>query len=137
MIRRPPRSTLFPYTTLFRSRSDGRSGVLPVAFLRAVFAGSNEHVRNVLRVGNIAVAEQADFRQRIKSGRVFGLYRGELETDLARLAAEARGFGPVLALNVIDHGAFRPRQERRNDDTYAFAAPCGSKRKDVFRAVVP
>src|SRR3989449_1401593 len=25
MIRRPPRSTLFPYTTLFRSRSDTRS----------------------------------------------------------------------------------------------------------------
>src|SRR2546426_7409473 len=24
MIRRPPRSTLFPYTTLFRSRHDGR-----------------------------------------------------------------------------------------------------------------
>src|SRR2546430_4868095 len=24
MIRRPPRSTLFPYTTLFRSRADGR-----------------------------------------------------------------------------------------------------------------
>src|SRR5437868_15488650 len=30
MIRRPPRSTLFPYTTLFRSRADalhGRAGV--------------------------------------------------------------------------------------------------------------
>src|SRR5687767_15588092 len=26
MIRRPPRSTLFPYTTLFRSRSRGVSG---------------------------------------------------------------------------------------------------------------
>src|SRR3712207_8673306 len=25
MIRRPPRSTLFPYTTLFRSRSSGQS----------------------------------------------------------------------------------------------------------------
>src|SRR3712207_8120998 len=25
MIRRPPRSTLFPYTTLFRSRSQGRN----------------------------------------------------------------------------------------------------------------
>src|SRR5258708_10815677 len=25
MIRRPPRSTLFPYTTLFRSRPSGRS----------------------------------------------------------------------------------------------------------------
>src|SRR3712207_8614375 len=27
MIRRPPRSTLFPYTTLFRSRSSGRYAV--------------------------------------------------------------------------------------------------------------
>src|SRR2546430_3033625 len=26
MIRRPPRSTLFPYTTLFRSRDRGRAG---------------------------------------------------------------------------------------------------------------
>src|SRR5256885_9684251 len=26
MIRRPPRSTLFPYTTLFRSRAGGRMG---------------------------------------------------------------------------------------------------------------
>src|SRR2546430_7990499 len=26
MIRRPPRSTLFPYTTLFRSRTDAGSG---------------------------------------------------------------------------------------------------------------
>src|SRR5438034_4612689 len=40
MIRRPPRSTLFPYTTLFRSPSsgpagiDGRfSGTVPVDFL--------------------------------------------------------------------------------------------------------
>src|SRR2546426_3835126 len=27
MIRRPPRSTLFPYTTLFRSRARGRGGL--------------------------------------------------------------------------------------------------------------
>src|SRR2546426_8837267 len=27
MIRRPPRSTIFPYTTLFRSRGDEGSGV--------------------------------------------------------------------------------------------------------------
>src|SRR3712207_7170799 len=32
MIRRPPRSTLFPYTTLFRSRPDPRP--LPPAALR-------------------------------------------------------------------------------------------------------
>src|SRR5258708_18178084 len=28
MIRRPPRSTLFPYTTLFRSSKFGREGVI-------------------------------------------------------------------------------------------------------------
>src|SRR5256885_12492976 len=28
MIRRPPRSTLFPYTTLFRSEADGRVGAM-------------------------------------------------------------------------------------------------------------
>src|SRR2546426_9915280 len=30
MIRRPPRSTLFPYTTLFRSLSDAKEHVSPV-----------------------------------------------------------------------------------------------------------
>src|SRR3712207_9291782 len=30
MIRRPPRSTLFPYTTLFRSRQERRQGDLHV-----------------------------------------------------------------------------------------------------------
>src|SRR5258708_11270214 len=29
MIRRPPRSTLFPYTTLFRSANDGIAGQSP------------------------------------------------------------------------------------------------------------
>src|SRR3712207_8057404 len=31
MIRRPPRSTLFPYTTLFRSGSDTQVRLLPAA----------------------------------------------------------------------------------------------------------
>src|SRR3989442_10083630 len=37
MIRRPPRSTLFPYTTLFRSRLVDR--VWPVPFSRVAGAG--------------------------------------------------------------------------------------------------
>src|SRR3712207_7782341 len=35
MIRRPPRSTLFPYTTLFRSRLGGDDGDAPGALARA------------------------------------------------------------------------------------------------------
>src|SRR2546426_7552407 len=30
MIRRPPRSTLFPYTTLFRSNHDIKNGLIPI-----------------------------------------------------------------------------------------------------------
>src|SRR2546430_7459352 len=37
MIRRPPRSTLFPYTTLFRSVGDSRQPFRPAARLRAAF----------------------------------------------------------------------------------------------------
>src|SRR2546426_2974226 len=35
MIRRPPRSTLFPYTTLFRSRRTGRASPSPPRSARA------------------------------------------------------------------------------------------------------
>src|SRR2546426_10887835 len=40
MIRRPPRSTLFPYTTLFRSRSFGA----PAIFLRQPELNDRRHV---------------------------------------------------------------------------------------------
>src|SRR5260370_5649307 len=35
MIRRPPRSTLFPYTTLFRSPRDAREGALGASCCRS------------------------------------------------------------------------------------------------------
>src|SRR6266511_5468558 len=45
MIRRPPRSTLFPYTTLFRSRPRGRrpAGLPPRARSRRWRGRSEEH----------------------------------------------------------------------------------------------
>src|SRR2546425_5571040 len=52
MIRRPPRSTLFPYTTLFRSNIDGSFGD---ADLRDV-------VREV-QEGKAGIARQADRRR--------------------------------------------------------------------------
>src|SRR3712207_7039322 len=47
MIRRPPRSTLFPYTTLFRSMYPGNFGLGPVAVL-----GRRETVTGVLTLGS-------------------------------------------------------------------------------------
>src|SRR3712207_8623937 len=52
MIRRPPRSTLFPYTTLFRSNSDRTSrlnvsgctfGIIDASSRTAIVARSEEH----------------------------------------------------------------------------------------------
>src|SRR2546422_4472217 len=37
MIRRPPRSTLFPYTTLFRSHYQGPAGVAVIAALALLY----------------------------------------------------------------------------------------------------
>src|SRR3712207_7560221 len=54
MIRRPPRSTLFPYTTLFRSRTELMRWDLAVH--RAIYrAAGNPHLEDVLiRYDNLA-----------------------------------------------------------------------------------
>src|SRR2546430_12687095 len=44
MIRRPPRSTLFPYTTLFRSVSDGQEFKLWIPPKNRFIVGHNETI---------------------------------------------------------------------------------------------
>src|SRR2546430_12742039 len=58
MIRRPPRSTLFPYTTLFRSPWAARAGVNPANVERAVEAILAE-LRGIL-AEPVTVEELAD-----------------------------------------------------------------------------
>src|SRR3712207_8641949 len=62
MIRRPPRSTLFPYTTLFRSVDHEEAQVLEhVGRLRAARAGEPGHDREVEFLAHlrlVAVASQ-------------------------------------------------------------------------------
>src|SRR3712207_9320969 len=47
MIRRPPRSTLFPYTTLFRSADVPRSPLIAPSLLSADFARLGEEAQRV------------------------------------------------------------------------------------------
>src|SRR3712207_9197210 len=54
MIRRPPRSTLFPYTTLFRSRAGGAEGDRPA---RAP-ARDRSHPRDDLDAGRRTGADR-------------------------------------------------------------------------------
>src|SRR5256885_17122918 len=62
MIRRPPRSTLFPYTTLFRSVAAADGGVLPVAGAVVGHDG----------VGVVAAAVEEDADQRLVVVRLEG-----------------------------------------------------------------
>src|SRR5690348_17789006 len=59
MIRRPPRSTLFPYTTLFRSRTEPGTGarghLFHVALTIATRIGQ-EHSREARRADQVGVA---------------------------------------------------------------------------------
>src|SRR2546430_8712418 len=60
MIRRPPRSTLFPYTTLFRSLLDGVMGVTFASVLFAVAllaSGQNSTLTGTL-AGQIVRSEE-------------------------------------------------------------------------------
>src|SRR2546422_4110846 len=62
MIRRPPRSTLFPYTTLFRSRA--RSNLAPLALATCLGEERREHrlhrPRLAFRAGGAPLAVLAD-----------------------------------------------------------------------------
>src|SRR3712207_7336391 len=65
MIRRPPRSTLFPYTTLFRSLRDGNPRVQLVVHPPHTDRTGGDPVRDARRVR----VERADHRDR-KSTRL-------------------------------------------------------------------
>src|SRR5438874_7318691 len=65
MIRRPPRSTLFPYTTLFRSRADAL-----VTYNVADFAGPAERFRiSVLRPGELLKKRSEEHTSELQSRR--------------------------------------------------------------------
>src|SRR5690242_18129979 len=67
---------------------------------------------------------------------MFWLDRGELETDVAGLVAEARGLSPVLSFDVVNNRAFRPRKQGRNHKPGSFAAASWGKGENVFGTVV-
>src|SRR2546426_9381272 len=68
MIRRPPRSTLFPYTTLFRSLQAGHAVVSDFGIARAITAAAGENLTATgVAVGTPAYMspEQASGQSRI------------------------------------------------------------------------
>src|SRR2546427_10109692 len=75
MIRRPPRSTLFPYTTLFRSRAGGEHHRSVAAALDALGNGAGVALRDiqgerwVRQRDHVARAEPADLLRALHGTR--------------------------------------------------------------------
>src|SRR2546426_9806140 len=95
MIRRPPRSTLFPYTTLFRSGFVGEAG-LPADYpLAARHEGLAQAVLNGVRLGERESPLLARRRD-----RAVVLARGEQLLDHGvshgSILSSAAGVGPSL-----------------------------------------
>src|SRR5256886_17281875 len=109
MIRRPPRSTLFPYTTLFRSRSRGRA---------VDFVGKHDVRKN--RPGT--KFKFAIFR--IVDAHAKHIARQQIRSELNALKAAMKRFGESLrqrglahAGNVFDEQmAAREKRDQRQLD---------------------
>src|SRR5256885_4904307 len=97
MIRRPPRSTLFPYTTLFRSRVCMAGAAVHLRYLR-YFVAVGE-TRNLSRA-----AAQLHMAQPALSRQIRVLER-ELGVDL--LERHPKGVTPTPAGEALIHGAPR------------------------------
>src|SRR5256885_9210444 len=82
MIRRPPRSTLFPYTTLFRSGSDGRGGLLQQVGSRAAGKAGERDEKMEAPGARVSTVERELARslQRVAEG-VRRLFRSEEHTS--------------------------------------------------------
>src|SRR3712207_9009620 len=78
MIRRPPRSTLFPYTTLFRSELVGRQNDL----VRAVLATGKPTVVVLINSGPLAITYVAENVPAILEGFYLGQETGTGVADV-------------------------------------------------------
>src|SRR2546428_9007556 len=101
MIRRPPRSTLFPYTTLFRSNQikqlirNGRSASLQRTFKKS-FTSFSHSTRNKTRDGLIRVRNITALRSEERFSR-------NAETDLVcRLLLEKKNNTTPDSVRVTD-----------------------------------
>src|SRR5215204_17867 len=103
MIRRPPRSTLFPYTTLFRSRAAGPSrSTARCASSCGRGARSEEHTSELQSHSDLVCRlllekkkeiQNRDRERRQKDGRNGEPEQHEATADAVRLAAEPLVYG--------------------------------------------
>src|ERR1039458_1304928 len=111
MIRRPPRSTLFPYTTLFRSYTPGEKGSWPT-LSRSSIEGSYNLImsRSVAALVLLAVAplfaqENPQLKKRGESTKPQAVDKDGLPPEEDKsIAVPVYGFNPLQAQKEINVG---------------------------------
>src|SRR5260370_27566087 len=102
MIRRPPRSTLFPYTTLFRSTTWPRSTSRPSASYSRPCSGS-------AKCRGDSISETCDQRSEEHTSELQShlnlVCRLLLEKKKHKAATDARGAEPIAIHHHLNHSA--------------------------------
>src|SRR2546422_9362039 len=115
MIRRPPRSTLFPYTTLFRSLKTARKGVGEIELIvagRAAHAGVNpQDGVNAVHELALQIARVARFNQPRRGVTVNAdVVEGGTRTNV--IAERARAVVDIRATRASDMRALETKFRR-------------------------
>src|SRR2546430_11858670 len=102
MIRRPPRSTLFPYTTLFRSHRGPLDALHFVATLAIEFGQELAAARKLRRLRQIGLmAGSAGSLDEVRSGE----HTSELQSQsnlVCRLLLEKTKYAPRSDISAVD-----------------------------------
>src|SRR3712207_1262487 len=142
MIRRPPRSTLFPYTTLFRSSSgyrinraaDDAAGLAISERLRAQVRGLAQAHRNaqdavsMVQTAEGSLSEVHAMLQRVrelavqfKNGSLSATDRAAIQSEVNQLASEIDRIGTSAEFNrigLLDQNTLVSFQVGANDNEY-------------------
>src|ERR1035441_9695756 len=122
MRRRPPRSTLFPYTTLFRSGVDGVTGA--VRDDRRRWAGVDAAAASAAAVGRRRVGGDLDREQQF----------AEKEPRAALLIDETRILADPAKAGEPRVGALQQRRGIDADFRFARAGAFGESRGELFQS---
>src|SRR3989441_10919568 len=123
MIRRPPRSTLFPYTTLFRSPAVPQDAELDHELRRLVLALARRRVLHA-RIRPLLLDHPADAVEIVVVACVLGVERERLPLDPRAPFSAAAGAvraRTAAAERRTDVGHRLPRSRRSGGDL----RPCG------------
>src|SRR2546422_10855099 len=106
MIRRPPRSTLFPYTTLFRSQAGGKTGA----------EESEARPRQSATQSGAQEAAIAGRARRAGQGTIRTEERGSRQCGAEPRLESGEGAVVPRAQNAMSHGPSPPEPARANSN---------------------